>query len=90
MLAWQRPWPRSPPRLLHEETDLHRLGEDLVRVVSETLQPEHVSSFPIAARSRPSTRAATLPSPEPSWWYNCNIIYKMLEVLEAARLMLME
>jgi hypothetical protein len=30
--------PRSPPRLLHEETDLHRLDEDLVRVVSETLQ----------------------------------------------------
>ena len=27
--------------------------------------------------------------PEPSWWYNCNIIYKMLEVLEAAKLMLM-
>jgi hypothetical protein len=30
--------PRSPPRLLHEETDLHRLDEDPVRVVSETLQ----------------------------------------------------
>jgi hypothetical protein len=60
-----------------------------VRGVSETLQPEHVSSFPIVSRSRPSTRAATLPSPEPSWWYNCNIIYKMLEVLVAARLILM-
>ena len=35
---WQRPWPRSSPRLLHEETDLHRLDEDPVRVVSETLQ----------------------------------------------------
>jgi hypothetical protein len=30
--------PRSPPRLLREETGLHRLDEDLVRVVSETLQ----------------------------------------------------
>jgi hypothetical protein len=58
-------------------------------VVSDTLQPEDVSSFPIVSRSRPSTRAATLPSPEPSSWYNCNIIYKMLEVLESARLMLM-
>jgi hypothetical protein len=80
--------PRSPPRL-REETDLHRLGEDLVRVVSETLLPEHVSSLPIASRSGASTRAATLPPPDHSWWYNCNIIYKMLEVLEAARLMLM-
>ena len=69
--------PRSPPGL-HEETDLHRLDEDLVCGVRETLQPQQVSSFPIAARSRPSTRAATLPPPEPSWWYNCNIIYKML------------
>ena len=32
MLTWQRPWPRSPPRL-REETDLHRLDEDPVRVV---------------------------------------------------------
>jgi hypothetical protein len=38
---------RLPPRLLHEETDLDRLGEDPVRVVSETLQLEHVS-FPIS------------------------------------------
>jgi hypothetical protein len=30
--------PRLPPRLLHEETGLDRLDEDLVRVVSETLQ----------------------------------------------------
>ena len=37
MLTWQRPWPRSPPRL-REETDLDRLDEDPVRVVSETLQ----------------------------------------------------
>jgi hypothetical protein len=37
VLTWQRPWPRSPPRL-REETDLHRLDEDPVRVVSETLQ----------------------------------------------------
>jgi hypothetical protein len=58
-------------------------------VVSQTLQPHQVSSSPIASRSGPSTRAATLPPPELSWWYNCNIIYKMLEVLEAARLMLM-
>jgi hypothetical protein len=31
-------------RVLREETDLDRLGEDLMRVVSETLQLEHVSS----------------------------------------------
>jgi hypothetical protein len=37
--------PRSPPGL-REETDLHRLDEDLVHVVSETLQPQQVSSFP--------------------------------------------
>ena len=30
--------PRSPPRLLREETDLHRVGGDPVRGVSETLQ----------------------------------------------------
>jgi hypothetical protein len=30
--------PRLPPRLLHEETGLHRLDEDPVRVVNETLQ----------------------------------------------------
>jgi hypothetical protein len=45
---------------------------------------------PKATRTlNPSPNVAT---PEPSWWYNCNIIYKMLEVLEvleAARLMLM-
>ena len=35
---WQRPWPRSPPRL-RGETGPDRLGEDLVRVVSEMLQP---------------------------------------------------
>jgi hypothetical protein len=50
-------------------------------MVSETLQPEHVSSYPIAARSGPSTQAATLSPPDHSWWYNCNILYKMLEVL---------
>ena len=38
MLTWQRPWPRSSPRLLREETDLHRLDEDPIRVVRETLQ----------------------------------------------------
>ena len=38
MLTWQRPWPRSPPGLREEAEDLDRLGEDLVRVVSETLQ----------------------------------------------------
>jgi hypothetical protein len=32
---------------LREETDLHRLDEDPVRVVSETLQLEH-ASFPIS------------------------------------------
>jgi hypothetical protein len=37
VLTWQRPWPRSQPGLC-EEADLHRLDEDLVRVVSETLQ----------------------------------------------------
>ena len=38
--------PRSPPGLC-EEADLHRLDEDPVRVVSETLQLEQVS-FPIS------------------------------------------
>jgi hypothetical protein len=38
VLTWQRPWPRLPPRLLREETDLDRLDEDPVRVVRETLQ----------------------------------------------------
>jgi hypothetical protein len=33
----QRPWSRSPPRL-RDGADLDWLGEDLVRVVSETLQ----------------------------------------------------
>ncbi len=47
VLTWQRPLARLPRRLLHEETDLHRLDEDLVRVVSETLQLGHVS-FPIS------------------------------------------
>jgi hypothetical protein len=37
---------RLPPGL-REETGLHRLDEDPVRVVSETLQLEHVS-FPIS------------------------------------------
>jgi hypothetical protein len=37
VLTWQRPWPRSPPRL-REEAGLDRPGEDPVRVVSETLQ----------------------------------------------------
>ena len=55
MLTWQRPWPRFPPRL-REETDLDRLDEDPVRVVSETLQPEHVSFF---------LRRAQDPQPEP-------------------------
>src|SRR5829696_5317148 len=77
VLALQRPWPRSPSRL-REGADLDRLGEDLVRVVSQTLQPQQVSSFPIVSRSRPSTRAPTLPPPLLSWWYNCNIIYKTL------------
>jgi hypothetical protein len=36
-LTSQRPWLRSWPKL-REETSLHRLGEDPVRVVSETLQ----------------------------------------------------
>jgi hypothetical protein len=44
VLTWQRPRLRSPSRL-REETDLDRLDEDPVRVVSETLQLEHVS-FP--------------------------------------------
>jgi hypothetical protein len=73
--------PRSSPRLLHEETDLHRLGEDLVRVVSETLPLDAApASFFFSYRVpittlNPSPNVAT---PEPSWWYNCNIIYKML------------
>jgi len=58
--------PRSPAEL-REGTDLHGLDEDPVRAVSETLRPKDVSSFPIAARSGPSTRAATLqPPPSPS------------------------
>jgi hypothetical protein len=32
VLTWQRPWPRSPS-WLREESDLHRLDEDPVRVV---------------------------------------------------------
>jgi hypothetical protein len=43
VLAWQRPWPRSPPGL-REETDLHRLDEDPVRVVSETLPLDAVGA----------------------------------------------
>jgi hypothetical protein len=38
--------PRSPPGLC-EETGLHRLDDDPVRVLSETLQLEHVF-FPIS------------------------------------------
>jgi hypothetical protein len=34
--------PRSPPRL-RGEADPDRLGEDLVRMASETLQPWHVT-----------------------------------------------
>ena len=77
--AWQSvPTARLRPFMRAELKKLGRLDEDLVRVVSQTLQSQQVSSFPIVSRSRPSTRAATLPPPEPSWWYNCNIIYKML------------
>ena len=43
MLTWQRPRPRSPPRL-REETGLHRLDEDPVRVVRETLQLDAVGA----------------------------------------------
>jgi hypothetical protein len=39
--------------------------------------------FFVAARSRSSTRAARLPSPELCWWYNCKIFYKMLERVTA-------
>ena len=38
VLTWQGPWPRSPPGLREEADLLHRLDEDPVRVVSETLQ----------------------------------------------------
>ena len=76
--------PRLPPRLLHEDIDLDRLGEDLVRVVSQTLQPQQVSSFPSyrgpITTLNPSRNVAT---PRPSWWYNCNILYKMLERVAA-------
>jgi hypothetical protein len=44
VLTWQRPWPRSPPGL-REDTDLHRLDEDLVRVVCETLQLDAAGAF---------------------------------------------
>jgi hypothetical protein len=87
MLTWQRPCPHSPPGLC-EETDLHRLDEDPVRVVSETLQPEHVRFLWRPAHD-PQPEPQRCHPHEPSWWYNCNILYKMLEVLESARLMLM-
>jgi hypothetical protein len=53
------------------------LGEDLVRMASETVQPAHVTFCcgPITTLN-PSHNVAT---PEPSRWYNCNILYKMLE-----------
>jgi hypothetical protein len=44
VLTWQRPRPRSLPRL-REETDLDRLDMDLVRVVSETLQLDAAGAF---------------------------------------------
>jgi hypothetical protein len=56
MLTWQRPWPRSPPRP-REETDLDRLDEDQVRVVSETLQLEHVFLSPKGRVERLQRRA---------------------------------
>jgi hypothetical protein len=55
VLTWQRPCARSPPGL-REEAELDRLGEDLVPVVSETLQPELVRFL---------LRPAQDPQPEP-------------------------
>ena len=52
-------------------------------------RPGQAGRGPGAPRSQPSTRAATSPPLEPYWWYNCNMRYKVLEVLEATRLMLM-
>ena len=58
-------------------------------MVRETLQPEHVSYFLLCPDHDPQPEPQCCHPPDHSWWYNCNIIYKMLEVLEAARLMLM-
>src|SRR5215210_3530516 len=54
-----------------------------------TIRSPTCSARDTTSRSRHSTPAATLLRPGAHWWYNCNIIYKMLAVLEAARLMLM-
>jgi hypothetical protein len=66
--SWQRPWSRSPSGL-REETDLHRLDEDLVRVVSETLPLDAARAcffFPYRGPLKtlnPSRNVATPPSP---------------------------
>ena len=41
---------------LREETDLDRLGSDLVTAVSETVQPEHTSLWLRPARMREARR----------------------------------
>ena len=53
-------------------------------MVSETLQPGHV--LLLRPDHDPQPEPQRCHHPEPSWWYNCNILYKMLE---AARLVLM-
>jgi hypothetical protein len=70
MLMWQRPCPRSPPGLC-EEADLHRLDEDPLRVVSETLQLDAAGalSLLLAPKVKPDgygdglCRACTLHAP---------------------------
>ena len=73
---------------LREETVLDRLGEDLVRMVSETLQLKHVFSF-LRPDHEPQPQPQPRHPPRPSWWYTCNIIYKRLEALEGGSLTLM-
>ena len=70
---------------LREETVLDRLGEDLVRMVSETLQPEHVFFF-LRPDHDPQPQPQARHPPRPPWWYTCNITYKILEALEGASL----
>jgi hypothetical protein len=50
-------------------------------VVSETLQPGHV--FLLRPDHDPQPEPQRCHPHEPSWWYNCNILYKMLERVAA-------
>jgi hypothetical protein len=57
-------------------------------MVSETLQPEQVFLF-LRPEHDPQPQPQPRRPPRPSWWYTCNIIYKMLEALEGGSLTLM-